>query len=140
MTAQIPEKIRYQEQDLDMCSFPLTAYSDLGGNVPLFKPNSSALWRGYLGHWEIVGDRLYMVGLEAKYDDGTAITLETLFPGFPDRVFAHWYSGTLRIPQGKMLQYVHMGYESVFERDVFVTVQRGLVTGTRVRDNAKEKA
>ena len=58
-----------------------------------------------------------------------------MFPGFPDRVFAHWYSGTVRIPQGKQLEYVHMGYASKFERDLFLDIERGVVVSTRVRQN-----
>ena len=35
--------------------------------------------------------------------DAVPATLETVFPGFPDRVFAHWYSGTIRLPQSRRL-------------------------------------
>ena len=68
-------------------------------------------------------------------EDGTDATLATVFPDFPDRVFAHWYSGTIRIPQGKQLQYVHMGYGSTFERDLFLEIERGVIVATRVRHN-----
>jgi hypothetical protein len=58
-----------------------------------------------------------------------------LFPGFEKRVFAHWYSGTLRIRDGQMLSYKHMGYMSVFERELLIEVERGVVTGTSTKDN-----
>lgn len=61
--------------------------------------------------------------------------LGTIFPGFPERVFAHWYSGTLRIPKGKMLEYEHMGYASTYERDLFITLEKGIVKGTRIKQN-----
>jgi hypothetical protein len=68
-------------------------------------------------------------------EDGTEASVATIFPDFPERAFAHWYSGTLRIPQGKQLKYVHMGYGSTFERDLFLEVERGVVKNTRVRHN-----
>jgi hypothetical protein len=36
-----------------------------------------------------------------------------------ERVFAGWYSGDIKIPQGKMLLYEHIGCASIFEKDTF---------------------
>lgn len=135
MTAQIAEKLRYRGEDVTMCTNPLSDYFAMGGVNPRFESNCTALWRGYVGSWEIIDDRLYLVGLNGKLEDGTNASLATIFPEFPDLVFAHWYSGTIRIPQGKQLEYVHMGYGSTFERDLFLDVERGVVVATRVRHN-----
>ena len=118
-----------------MCTNPLSDYFAMGGFNPRFESNCTALWRGYVGSWEIVDDRLYLVGLTGTLEDGAEASLATIFPEFPERVFAHWYSGTIRIPQGKQLEYVHMGYGSTFERDLFLDVERGVVVTTRVRQN-----
>ena len=88
-----------------------------------------------MGSWEITGDRLYLVGLSGTLDDGTEGDIETLFPGYPDRVFAHWFSGTLRAPRGKLLDYVHAGYASKFEQDLLITIEQGCVSKTEVRQN-----
>ena len=64
------------------------------------------------------------------------VPLERLFPGYGDRVFAHWYSGTLRVPQGWQLRYVHMGYASTYERDLMLEIERGVLRGPWVRQNA----
>ena len=109
MTEQIGERLIYDGREVSMCSEPLGGFFAFGGRNPEFESNCTALWRGYVGTWEIVGDRLYIVSLSGSLKDGTEATLETVFPGYPDRVFAHWYSGTLRIPEGKQLEYVHMG-------------------------------
>ena len=85
-------------------------------------------------------DRLYLVGLSGTIEGGADATLATIFPDFPDRVFAHWYSGTIRIPQGKQLEYVHMGYGSTFERDLFLDIERGVVVAIRVRHNGKAES
>ena len=50
------------------------------------------------GSLEIVDDRLYLVGMNASPFEDEPVPLERLFPGHGDRVFAHWYSGTLRVP------------------------------------------
>jgi len=53
----------------------------------------------------------------------------------PGRVFASWYSGTLVVPDDEMLHYVHMGFGSVYERELHITVANGVVTHTEVVDN-----
>lgn len=118
-----------------MCTNPLSDYFAMGGFNPRFKYNCTALWRGYVGSWEIVNDRLYLVGLRGTLEDGTEASLATVFPEFPDSVFAHWYSGTIRLPKGKQLKYVHMGYGSTFERDLLLDVERGVVVTTHMRYN-----
>ncbi|MBP8284298.1 MAG: hypothetical protein KAX46_10380, partial [Chromatiaceae bacterium] len=40
-------------------------------------------------------------------------------------------------PQGGLLEYVHQGYGSTYERDLFLEVERGILVATRVRNNGK---
>ena len=135
MTAQFGEKLHYEGREVSMCSEPLGDYFALAGIEPDFDANCTALWRGYVGTWEILGGRLYLIGLSGTLKSGAAADLATLFPGFPDRVFAHWYSGELRVPEGKILKYVHGGYGSTYESDLFISIDKGVVTKTRVRRN-----
>jgi len=104
VTAQIQEKIIYQGENLKMSTEPLEDYFSKGGNRPEFKRSHTALWCRYIGSWEIVDDRLYLTDLGGWLEDGTKVVVATIFPGFPDKVFAQWYSGTLHIPQGKLLK------------------------------------
>ena len=80
--------------------------------------------------------RLCLVWINAAAFRDEPVLLARLFPGYGDRVFAHWYSGTLRVPQGRQLKYVHMGYASTYERDLMLVVERGVLRGTWVRHNA----
>lgn len=137
MTAQMGERLFYEGDEHSMCSTPLSGYFALGGECPKFGQFCTALWRGYVGSWEIRHDRLYMVGLQGTLDDGTKANLETVFPGYPDRVFAHWYSGEIRIPQGRLLNYVHGGFASTYERDVFLKFEKGLLVAKRVKENGQ---
>jgi len=135
MTAQISEGLIYEGQQLSMCTNPLGDYFAMGGDRPRFENNCTALWRGYVGTWEIVDGRLYLIKLRGDLEGGGEASLATIFPDYPDRVFAHWYSGTIRIPQGKLLNYVHMGYSSTYERDLFLEIEKGVLKTTRVRQN-----
>lgn len=135
MTAQIPEKLLFEGEKYAMCTNPLDDYCALGGELPRFASNCTALWRGYLGTWEIINDRLYLVKLHGELESGQDADLETLFPGYGERVFAHWYSGVIRLPQGKMLEYVHMGYGSTYERDQLLDFERGVLVARQVKVN-----
>ena len=111
-----------------MCNTPLFDYFAFGGDQPEFAVTCTALWRGYIGTWEILDDRLYLIKLSGVLKDGTEACLWTIFPDFPDRVFAHWYSGMLRIHQGKLLEYVHQGFESTYEENIIIHINNGLIS------------
>jgi len=135
MTAQFTERLLLEGEAVAMCTEPLSSYFSLKGITSPFKYTSTALWRGYQGVWEIRQDRLYLLELDGEDAQGTQLSLGDIFPGYPDRVFAHWYSGTLRIPRGKQLKYVHMGYGSVYEEDLLIKIRRGMLVGRDVQHN-----
>jgi hypothetical protein len=137
MTAQIPETLIFQGGEHAMFTNPLDSYFELGGANPGFMANCSALWRGYVGRWEILEGRLYLVGLGGELEDGSEASLASVFPDHPERVFAHWFTGQTRLPQGKQLEYVHMGYGSTYERDLFLNFDRGVLVETHARDNGE---
>ena len=60
--------------------------------------------------------------------------MDYLFPG-QEKVFADWYSGEIRVPQGKLLEYIHLGFASVYEKDLFLKIEAGQVVGKREIDN-----
>lgn len=137
MTAQIGEQLRYQGEDVTMCTEPLADYFAMGGRKPEFQFNCTALWRGYVGRWEIVAGRLYLLKLTGTLMDGSVVSLESVFPGHPERVFAHWYTGTIRIPQGQRLHYRHMGYGSVYESDEMLAFEQGVICCSWVQQNGQ---
>lgn len=89
--------------------------------------NSTACWRGYQGIWEVRDDRLYFCGFSERFLLASPL-------------FADWVSATLVVPEGQLVQYVHMGFDSVYEREIHVTVERGIVTGRTVIHNADAQA
>jgi hypothetical protein len=113
---------------------------------PNFTPESTANWRKYVASWEIKNNRLYLTAITANLCDDPVPTsmrcekhhpasLRDLFKVKDGKVFAEWYTGTLRVPVGAMLRYVHMGYESIYEFDLLIVVEKGVVKSTTTRDN-----
>lgn len=139
MTAQEPEKILYEGDVVPLCSEPLSSYFAMKGIEPDFGLSSTNHWRGYFGTWEIRNARLYLIALEGRMDLGndqwTKDPLSVLFPNSSEGVFADWYSGVLSLPRGKELEYIHAGYESIFEEEVLITVENGIVLSTRIKNN-----
>ena len=136
MTAQISEILHYQGRKQRMCTEPLGDYFALAGIEPRFEVNCTALWRGYVGEWSVIEGRLYLIGITGTLAGDKPASLETFFPGFPDRVFAHWYSGQVRLPMGQQLEYVHGGYGSTYEQDLLIDFDQGVVSQTMLRHNS----
>jgi len=145
MTAQATETLIFQGERLSLCSEPLGKFLEFTEHPIQFMSMSTANWRGYIGTWRIQVDRLYLIRLRGTAHDGDGfkeISLKDIFPDFPQGVFAHWYTGTLRCPKGGRLQYVHMGYASKYEEDLMFQVNKGVVTKSWVIKNgtAEESA
>lgn len=139
MTAQITEHLIYDGKELSMCSEPLRPLI-AQNQFPKFRAFTTACWRGYVGSWEIQSDtdnkkRLYLKKFSGSLESGHEATLETIFPEYPNGVFAHWFSGTVRCPEGKLLDYVHGGYASTYERDLFFEFDKGVLIHELVIEN-----
>ena len=143
MTAQFTEILQLRGEKLSLCSQPLDGYLDSAANPIKFESTSTALWRGYVGSWTIENDRLYLTKLSGntQTDEGLKkVVLTDMFPGYPDGVFAHWYTGEMRCPQGELLKYVHGGYASSYEKDLFIDVCQGVVVGESVVENGQSES
>lgn len=138
MTAQVPERLSYNGKQVPLYTQPLREYLKLSGADPGFRSGFTCLWRGYIGSWELVGGRLFLTSLKGSLKDGSKASLSTVFPDASGRIPAHWYSGLLRIPQGRRLKYAHIGSYAAFERYLLVEISRGFVAGART-EIGKEK-
>jgi len=63
--------------------------------------------------------------MSASYEGGIGPKVIMNASNMP--LFASWYSGMLRVPQGKELNYVHGGFGSLSERDLIIAVESGVV-------------
>lgn len=85
---------------------------------------STACWRRYVGTWAIMDGCLYLVGISGRYK----------IVG-DEPIFADWFTGLLRFPEGKRLHYVHMGFGSVYEYEVHMEFDKGREISSRIVDN-----
>lgn len=94
MSEQMREELQWEGKRFLIDQEPLESFFQLQGGRPELEPAGSCLWRGYLGEWEIVQEKLYLSRLGGALD-GDPVSLATVFPGAPERVFAFWFSGLL---------------------------------------------
>jgi len=71
----------------------------------------------------LIGLEGYLRTSESEY---TEIDMNYFFPD-QKQVFAEWFCGEIRVPLGKEIHYVHMGYESMYERDLIIHIKEGVV-------------
>lgn len=149
MTAQVPDILICRGERLDLCADPLERYFDPWVVTPVyprhprpaFAGSSTACWRGYVASWEIIEEKLYLVGIEGdmwigeKLDQLVPITIERIFQGRSAPIFANWVRDELRCPEGRLLQYIHAGFASTFERDRLFVVDHGGVSKELLRIN-----
>lgn len=135
MTMQIPENLWYQGEEHCFRETPLKQFEEMGGKIPHSGILCSALWRGYVGTWEVRDDRFYLIGIDTTLFDGRGLVLNDYFPGFPDRVFAHWYTGTICVPQGEVIRTGRPMFFPTHEQDLFLTFERGRLIDRKIRVN-----
>lgn len=84
----------------------------------------STCWRGYIGTWEIIKGKIFLVGLSGNY----SITAG-------ESIFAEWYSGEIVVPEGDALEYDAMGTPYLYERQQNITIESGRVVAASMIDN-----
>ena len=112
MTLQIAEKLTYNGKKYDLHTEPLK--SNLYKH-PIERPSctrtfSTACRRGYVGHWAIEDNKLYLVELHS-FEIPHRNALDDIFPG-QQKVFAEWFSGTIHTFSDKMYMYLEFKIEN----------------------------
>lgn len=136
-TAQYPDKIIYEGREYAMQTNPMEAYFD---KYPDSKPRkgimSTALWRGYIATFEIKQGQLFVKDIkvevrdtsgEVKFATKWISVLKEVFAG-EEAVKVDWLTGLLVIPHGKLVQYIHMGYASTYEKYIILELDKGNLT------------
>jgi hypothetical protein len=149
-TAQAPDTIIIGKATYYLESNPLERYLEVNPDKrPKTDFQSSGNWRGYTAKWRIAGKKLVLQRIDVLVDDPKIRgqkpwwdrvrrknKIAELFPGV-DQVVATWFSGTLVIPHGKLVEYVHMGYASTYEKYILYAIEKGIVVRSE-RLTAKE--
>lgn len=138
VTAQYPDKIIYKGKEHSLHSNPMEVYF---AKHPEKKPRSgiisSALWRGYVATFEIADGSLLLKDVEIKvtnpdreHDFIFRSVIEQVVPA-GERLKIDWFNGLLVLPEGKIVNYVHMGYGSTYERYTLLAVEKGVFKSER---------
>ena len=148
VSAQLPDRIFVLGKWLDLFTNPLEQYwSFVHKKKPSFVTRYNCT-RGYVAKWDIKDNELYLLSIEGNYfrrnvffqKKRIACTLNSIFK---KRVYhpvkAFWFSGKLRIPQGKMLEYEHENYNSRFEKETIITVDKGNIIKSVTIDNKERE-
>ena len=111
MTLQIREKLTYNGEVYEMFDEPLRPYLDEHpierlGRTHIRRTNC---WRGYVGHWAIEDDKLYLVELDCL-ELPRRKALDALFPG-QQKVFAEWFSGSISTTLDEKYMYLEFKIE-----------------------------
>ena len=136
MTTQVLEQITYNGTIFPTISEPLRSY--LESNDIQLPSQSSACWRGYIGHWLIEEDRLYLIKVASyrRNPKKIAPSLHYLFPN-QNKVFAEWFCGKIRIEEGDILHYFGRGH-SIRERSIFLIFEQGILIDTEELKHPKK--
>ena len=112
MTLQIREKLTYNGEVYEMFDEPLRSYlykydiERLNRTQTIYSTNC---WRGYVGHWAIEDDKLYLVELDCL-ELPRRNALDALFLG-QQKVFAEWFSGSISTTLDEKYMYLEFKIE-----------------------------
>ncbi|EHC17915.1 hypothetical protein [Fischerella thermalis] len=135
MTAQVCERINFYGEIIPMSfCIPLPEQNpvmklneqdiNIGNDHPLVF--STAYWRLPIGTWKINKGQLYLVDIFGLYK---------MLGKTPTR--AKWFSGVIKIPQGKLLHHRGVGFGSLYEQEIYVKIKKGKVIHSGVIDNPR---
>ena len=135
MTAQVYERLILKGKTMGMAACPslpendprivrLTKQEMQGVGMIFF---STACWRQYIGTWALKDKHFYLVALEGVY------RMSSEAP-----ILADWFTGTLRIPQAKILASVDAGFGSEYERDIYLDIENGRLMGSRTEHHGNQ--
>jgi hypothetical protein len=140
-TGQVGDILIYQEDTLVLFSNPLEKYLDSKTNRTIngyeLNMTSTACYRGYQATWEIINDSLFLTKIQIGCygEDPKYFDLKKEFNTM--KVFASWLSGNIIAPKGQQIHYVHSDYESIYESEVVLSFQDGILTNQIIYDNSK---
>jgi len=143
MTAQIGDRIFIDNKEYALACEPLSSYLYDNKIEKLFTTVNTAYYRGYFAKWKIANGKIYLIDIESPSqiksrkgnDSDEPSAMKKLFSGQTE-VFADWVNGTLKIQSGELLEYIHMGYESLFETNIYLKFENGILIEEKTIKNS----
>jgi len=133
-TAQTPDYLIFEKDTLRLHCNPLEEYFKKNP-IPkgLIKTMSTGNWRGYIAYFKFVDNKLVVENIykeefqksnNGKYIDSLVSIYKDIF-GLNLNFDCSFYSGLLVCPYGKLIEYVHMGYSSIYENYKLFEISSG---------------
>jgi hypothetical protein len=133
-TAQYPDRIIFNGKEYSLHSNPLESYFEKNPDKrPKGGVMSTALWRGYVATFEVRDSQLFVKDIQIQYWDTTdkknhdtkwkSVIMEVF--GEQKNIKVDWLTGLLVLPYGKLVNYVHMGYGSTYEKYFLLEINKG---------------
>ena len=98
---------------------------------------STACWRGYVAEWIIISDKIYLSNIYVWYDSKVKVDLKKVFGNelIGNLLFANWVTGKLYVPKGQCIEYVHLGYNSIYETETVIEFNDGVLVSSKTYNN-----
>jgi hypothetical protein len=134
-TGQVPDYLIIENDTLAIQSNPLEGYfKDHPIPERLITSFSSANWRGYIAYFKFLDGKLVVENIyKEDYKDNSNGKTNYFLTSIYKDVFGtnanfecNYYSGLLVCPSGEILQYVHMGYSSLYENYNLIEIKNGI--------------
>ncbi len=147
-TSQTPDILIYKGDTLSLFANPLEQLYGNDSTRPKYFGKreacmNTACWRGYQAEWKIIDNQLYLTGIYSccYYEDKIKADLTELFGNkcINGTVKADWVTGKLIVPKGKLIYYIHMGYDSFYESELEFEFAKGQLIETKTYDNSKSR-
>ncbi len=144
-TGQVGDILIWKGDTLTVFSNPLELRKDINSLRPkLFGIKEAGMntgcWRGYVAEWEIIEDELYLTNLFScsYYQDSVKADLKKVFGAAykNGKVKASWVTGELLIPKGRLVHYVHQGYDSFYAYELVLSFRKGRLVGQKLYNNS----
>ena len=129
-TSQAPDYLISGSDTLKLFSNPLEDYFRTKPRPEIFdKMCSTACWRGYVSYFRLRNDSLFVENIYSCCDKKTPLSLDLVFTNIDvtKPIFANWVNRALVSPSGEILDYVHMGYMSIYEKETDYTFEHGIL-------------
>ena len=137
-TAQQGDKLSMDGKEYSIYTNPLEPFLEKNpGKLPKSTVTSTSLWRGYVATWTVKDGHLLLTDVQILHvisqskkqgwETEMRSVMKQMFPGQKE-VFATWYTGHIVVPDGELVNYVHMGYASVYEKYILLRIENGVVS------------
>jgi hypothetical protein len=134
-TAQVPDYLIIEKDTLAIQGNPLEGYFK-NHPIPenLITSLSTANWRGYIAYFKFLDGNLVVENIykedRKENDNGkSSFFLTSIYKdifGSNANFKCDFYSGLLICPSGKIIEYVHMSYSSLYENYNLIEIKNGV--------------